>query len=542
MNDTKIYIPLSKVDKEKRMVYGYATTDTKDCQGEIVAKEAVKKAWDDYMKWANVREMHQPSAVGVTKEYEFDDKGVQIGVKVVDDNAWKKVKEGVYKGFSIGGRVIEQVGDTIKGLILYEISLVDRPANPQAVFSVIKRDEIEKAKWTTAFINNLPDAAFAVIESGGKKDDTGKTEPRSLRHLPHHNASVKSASENSSVDIPHLRNALARLPQTKLSSDLKKKAYNHLAKHAKALLESWKIEIEPFGVQIGYNHDELNKLFEEVENKSNEEETIKMANKNKNKKVNEGVKNEEVKTEEVEVKTPEKDNEVTVENEEHGTIPKSEVTVENEVHKSDEKTEDKELQGEENKNPVEATTGDEGMSEGTSKGTDKETKEVKKDVREMGALADVVENLDYLISAFKDNSKGQTSIPKMEQAKSLLLEAVKLEASEPKGKSQQTEDLNKAYIAKVENLEKIVGSLKEQIEELKNSPKADVPQASYIVEKSEGSQVDAKTEMENIKKEIDKTYKEAQNLVEEPNPDKEAELQTKLDDLQTKYFRLKSKE
>ncbi len=93
-----------------------------------------------------------------------------------------------------------------------------------------------KAVWTTAFINNLPDAAFAIILPGGKKDKEGKTVPRSLRMLPHHNANVKSPTDNTTVDLSHLRNALARLPQSNMNSNQKKKAQSHLNSHAKELL------------------------------------------------------------------------------------------------------------------------------------------------------------------------------------------------------------------------------------------------------------------------------------------------------------------
>ena len=56
------------------------------------------------------------------------------------------------------------------------------------------------AEMDTAAINDLPDSAFAYIEPGGKVVD-GKTEPRSLRHFPIH-------------DAAHVRNALARAPQS----------------------------------------------------------------------------------------------------------------------------------------------------------------------------------------------------------------------------------------------------------------------------------------------------------------------------------------
>lgn len=95
-----------------------------------------------------------------------------------------------------------------------------------------------KATWSAATINNLPDAAFAYIESGGSKDAEGKTTPRSLRHFPHHNGSVKKGTENGSVDLPHLRNALARAPQSPHGG----KALGHLKAHARALLPSYQDE------------------------------------------------------------------------------------------------------------------------------------------------------------------------------------------------------------------------------------------------------------------------------------------------------------
>lgn len=139
--DTQIYVPIMKVDEEKRMVYGYCTSESKDSQGEIVEKAAIREAWDDYMKFANVREMHQPSAVGKVKEAQHDDFGTYIGAKVVDDIAWKKVLEKVYMGFSIGGKVLEKIQNRIKKLRLSEISLVDRPANPDAIFVMVKMDD-----------------------------------------------------------------------------------------------------------------------------------------------------------------------------------------------------------------------------------------------------------------------------------------------------------------------------------------------------------------------------------------------------------------
>ena len=143
----RLFAPIAKLDETQRLVFGYASTETLDSQGEIVRKEAIEAALPDYMRFANIREMHQPSAVGVAREAELDDKGLHLAAKIVDDEAWQKVVQGVYKGFSIGGRVTNRDPDAkhvITGVDLLEISLVDRPANPEAVIELFKAEPTAK--------------------------------------------------------------------------------------------------------------------------------------------------------------------------------------------------------------------------------------------------------------------------------------------------------------------------------------------------------------------------------------------------------------
>lgn len=97
--------------------------------------------------------------------------------------------------------------------------------DPEGYCSVIMR-QVEKAEWDTATINNLPDSAFAYIAPGGKKDSEGKTTPRSLRYLPHHNAA-------GDVDQAHLNNALARVNQADIPASAKSSAVSHLEEHKK---------------------------------------------------------------------------------------------------------------------------------------------------------------------------------------------------------------------------------------------------------------------------------------------------------------------
>lgn len=176
MSDLKRYFEISKVDAAQRMVWGYASTEAKDVQDETVTKDAMEGAWADYMQFANVREMHQPSAVGIVKEYEFRDTGVFIGAHIVDDVAWNKVTAGVYKGFSIGGKKLpggyDAVTKTISKLRLTEISLVDRPANPEALIEMFKADaEIEAMPQTKTTEPSAADQLRTLVEKGGITPD-----------------------------------------------------------------------------------------------------------------------------------------------------------------------------------------------------------------------------------------------------------------------------------------------------------------------------------------------------------------------------------
>ncbi len=76
------------------------------------------------------------------------------------------------------------------------------PVGPEAAMA-----EASKAEWDVAYQNDLPDDSFLFVESGGEKDETGKTVPRSLRHFPYKNS-------GGEIDLPHLRNAIARIPQS----------------------------------------------------------------------------------------------------------------------------------------------------------------------------------------------------------------------------------------------------------------------------------------------------------------------------------------
>lgn len=138
MSDFQFFMPIAKVDTEKRTVSGYASTPTKDGDGEIVTLDAIRGALPDYMTYGNIREMHKLNAVGVAQEANMDNKGLFLTAKIVDDDAWNKCLEGVYKGFSIGGRKLAKTGNKITEIEMTEISVVDRPSNPDCKMSLAK--------------------------------------------------------------------------------------------------------------------------------------------------------------------------------------------------------------------------------------------------------------------------------------------------------------------------------------------------------------------------------------------------------------------
>jgi len=76
------------------------------------------------------------------------------------------------------------------------------------VFMRVPSDlEVVKAVWSRSYVDDLPDSAFLWVAPGGKKSG-GKTTPRDLRYFPFRD-------DEGEVDVPHLRNALARIPQAK---------------------------------------------------------------------------------------------------------------------------------------------------------------------------------------------------------------------------------------------------------------------------------------------------------------------------------------
>ena len=184
-DNVRLSMPLTKVDEGRRIVSGFASLDNLDKQDDIVTTEASMEAFAKFR--GNIREMHQPSAIGKMvsfKEEKYFDpetkkfyKGVFVSAYISKgaQDAWEKVLDGTYTGFSIGGRMnkwddaYDEKADKpiriIKEYDLVELSLVDSPANQFAnIMSVEKVDGVDTITGSSA--DTIVENVFWDSESG----------------------------------------------------------------------------------------------------------------------------------------------------------------------------------------------------------------------------------------------------------------------------------------------------------------------------------------------------------------------------------------
>jgi hypothetical protein len=222
MSRLNIFLPFSKVDIEKRTVYGIATGELPDRSGEICDYASTRPF---YEKWSgdiakategkslgNVRAMHGKVAAGKLTEIKFDDdaKRIVVAAKIVDDDEWLKVTEGVYTGFSQGGRYVKRWPDEASGLTRYtadphEISIVDLPCLPDSTFEIVKADGTSETRAFKTVVEAPSDNAIGARAAELAKGGAGKTWRDFLdaAEIELANEAVKAAAkEKLKVDPP----------------------------------------------------------------------------------------------------------------------------------------------------------------------------------------------------------------------------------------------------------------------------------------------------------------------------------------------------
>jgi len=152
------FVQVAKLDAERHEVWGHATVEEVDKQGEVVKFDGAVRAFEKHAEYfqkitdgesfGNVRAMHLPIAAGKLIAWSADAKlkAIPIGAHVSDDREWKKCLDKTYVGFSIGGDVTKEHREmrdgreinVIDAFDLVEVSLVDNPACPSARIAVVK--------------------------------------------------------------------------------------------------------------------------------------------------------------------------------------------------------------------------------------------------------------------------------------------------------------------------------------------------------------------------------------------------------------------
>jgi hypothetical protein len=219
-DNVRLSMPFSKVDKERRIVSGFATLDNVDRQSDIVTAEASVKAFSKFR--GNIREMHQPLAVGKMVSFKEDKyfdpeskkfySGVYVSAYVSKgaQDTWEKVLDGTLSGFSIGGRMnkYEDAYDEkmdapiriIKEYDLMELSLVDTPANQFAnILSVQKVDGVDTIKGES--INVEIENVFWDPESGIVKISENEVEVSPATGNQMQNIGFVEKSDNEKMDM-----------------------------------------------------------------------------------------------------------------------------------------------------------------------------------------------------------------------------------------------------------------------------------------------------------------------------------------------------
>lgn len=157
MDKVTLHVPFTKINKEKRIVTGVATTTFPDAEDDIIEINASLEAFADWT--GNIREMHMPKAVGKKLDYRpitavgddgmvYDGIEVDVYISKGAEDTWQKILDGTLTGFSIGGSAISKSYEynenlhktfrVIKKFVMTELSVVDRPCNPLSMFTMIK--------------------------------------------------------------------------------------------------------------------------------------------------------------------------------------------------------------------------------------------------------------------------------------------------------------------------------------------------------------------------------------------------------------------
>lgn len=155
----------SESDDKYYRLSGYASTPDVDLCNDIMEQEALIKSLEKYGSPSFLHQHNQDEKpLGVIEKAELKDDKTYIearmpkGIKEIDDVA-TLIKEGAYKGFSVGYSVLDYHYKNniriITDIIWLEVSLVSVPANQDAKLLDFKNKEIDDIKKGKKLFKNV---------------------------------------------------------------------------------------------------------------------------------------------------------------------------------------------------------------------------------------------------------------------------------------------------------------------------------------------------------------------------------------------------
>lgn len=258
--------PIIRVEKDENgnvIVFGIATDGSIDSDEQIVDSDFSGKALDEWISsGGNVRMSHDPTrpvGKGLQVEVNKDGDGKHwVKSKIVDPVAQKLVEEGVLQAYSVGiARPVimrdskARGGRIVNGKIV-ELSIVDRPANYNAKFQLVKAakdgtpeftgkvwgaDMLTKTEGDTVNVN-LPadvrlsftpnDLARVLAKRNGLAPQVtkGVLNTAQRKKIPRGDFAYVDSQGGTHLPIhdeSHVRNAMSRFNQTHFESPEKKR-------------------------------------------------------------------------------------------------------------------------------------------------------------------------------------------------------------------------------------------------------------------------------------------------------------------------------
>jgi len=237
-------------------ISGYASTNDVDSYNEIVEPTAFNHTMAEYEKFPIVLFGHHWSdkPIGKTTSWNIDERGLFVDIDIMNTAEGRDIKTlidaGVLKALSIGFQSLgreepEEEGDPAKitKLRLYEISVVNVPANQQAVFESAKACNLELKALTTED-NSTRRVAIMAAKSADLKEVQKQIEE------------METALDTVSGDVQNLNETIEK--QHKLINEVKEKSENE-----KDGLMS-KPEFKTFSEKIGQDLIDLQKSVQKV--------------------------------------------------------------------------------------------------------------------------------------------------------------------------------------------------------------------------------------------------------------------------------------